>query len=109
MATDPSWKRMPPGDVPVANSPSVKNEPQQSGRGDAIDARIASDEVVRELPDLMVETRPIPDSDKIEVFFVRRTLERAILSGAYRVSRDESGQPFRTSVDPTRYTPKRRY
>ena len=71
--------------------------------------RFAGDRFVRELPNVMVETRQVPGSDKTEVLYVRRVLERKVVSGAYTMAMDETGQPVRVQADLTRFTPKRSY
>ena len=75
----------------------------------AVDAQLASGEFLRELPSVMVETRGVPGSDDMEVVYVRRTLERTLVSEAYTLAADESGQLVRSAVDLGRYTPRRRY
>lgn len=56
--------------------------------------------VLDELPMVLVESRPatatggVADpAGRIEVVFVRRTLERAVVNDLYRVGRDEHGEP----------------
>lgn len=56
--------------------------------------------VLDELPMVLVESRPataqggIADpAGRVEVVFVRRTLERAVVNDLYRVGRDEHGEP----------------
>ncbi len=65
--------------------------------------------VLRELPNVMVETRPIPGSERVEVVYVRRVLERTIVDGLYTMAHDEVGQPIRARADLTRYVPRRNY
>ena len=68
-----------------------------------------SDTVLRELPNLMVETRPIPGTGKTQVIYVRRTLERAIVSDAFTAAHDESGRPIRVQADLARWAPRTNY
>jgi hypothetical protein len=71
--------------------------------------RTAGSEVIQNLPNLMVETRPIPGTEETELIFIRRTLERRQVSGAYTLALNEMGQPVQSAVDLTRYAPRRRY
>ena len=86
MATDPRMKRSPRG-------------VEQDHRAAAVsDVRLASDKTVRELPNVMVESRSIPGTDKIELFYIRQTLERAVVTGAYTLGHNEVGQPFKAKL-----------
>lgn len=69
-------------------------------------ARLASEQVLRELPNVLVETRPLT-GNRVEVIFVRRRVERAVVSDAFVTTRDESGQPFRGRVDLTQFASQR--
>lgn len=66
---------------------------------------MAAGTVVREMPDKYVlDTRPLPgDSGRIEVFYVRQILERAVVDGMYRETRDELGRahPLRIEIRPS--------
>ena len=119
MATDPRMKRAPrggegartPGDTRVVEQDhragANANAPDTS---DAVpDVRLASDETVRELPNVMVESRSIPGTDKIELFYIRQTLERTVVSGAYTLGRDEVGQPFKAKLARFPRTETRKY
>lgn len=96
MATDPRMKRAPDG-------------VEQDHRAAVLDTRLASDETVRELPNVMVESRSIPGTDKIELFYIRQTLERAVVTGAYTLGRDEVGQPFKARLARFPRTGTRKY
>ena len=101
IATDPRMKRG-PEDAP-------REQAVRSTEPDASQPVRLAGEVVRELPNVMVESRAIPGSDQVEVVYLRRVLERAVVSDAYTVARDETGQPFKTRADLTRFAPKRSY
>lgn len=107
MATDPSWKR---GGVaenaagsgrPIAATPV---DPKPS----AVEVA-AGAELLQELPNLLVETRPIPNSDRMEVVFVRRSVQRTVVSDLYSLGRDENGTPFEARVDLARFGSKQNY
>lgn len=49
--------------------------------------------IVRELPQIMVETRAVGDGGGVEVLYVRQFLERAVVDQMYEVSFDELGNP----------------
>lgn len=68
-----------------------------------------ADHIVGELPRLMVQARPIAGREEVEVIYVRRTLQRVLVKGAYHVKVDESGQPFTVPADLTAYMPPRTY
>lgn len=62
--------------------------------------------VLDELPMVLVESRPatatggVADpAGRVEVVFVRRTLERAVVNDLYRVGRDEHGEPTPVPVN----------
>jgi hypothetical protein len=101
MATNPRLKRAPESAPP---EPMVRSDASDTPHP----ARSAS-EVVQELPNVMMESRPIPGSDEIEIVYLRRAIERAIVSDAYTVGRDETGHPFRVRADLTQFVPKRSY
>ena len=62
-----------------------------------------------ELPYLLVEARRIAGSGKVEVFYVRRSLERTVVSEAYRIAFDDGGQPVAVPTDLNAYIPGRIY
>jgi len=68
-----------------------------------------ADNVVGELPRLMVQARPIAGREEVEVIYVRRTVERVLVKKAYRLKVDESGQPFTVPADLTAYMAPRSY
>ena len=99
MATDPRMKRTEPERVVTHDAPKAN-------------ARIVAQpagEFLRDLPNVMVETRRIPGSEKTEVVYVRRILERTVVSGAYEMSTDENGQPVQVQADLTRFAKRTRY
>jgi hypothetical protein len=57
--------------------------------------------VVDEMPDKYVlDTRPLPgDSGRIEVFYVRQILERAVVDGMYRQTQDELGRTLPLKIE----------
>ena len=69
---------------------------------------LAGHRVLRKLPDVMVETRPIPNSDKYEVYFLRRSLEKAVVSGGYANVSVGGGQAVATPVELSNYVRRRR-
>lgn len=97
MATDPRMKHT----EQVATGDAAKQEEPIVAKSAAV--------FLRELPNVMVETRPIPGSEKTEVLYVRRTLERTVVSGAYQMATDESGQPVQVQADLTQFAQRRRY
>ena len=101
MATDPRMKQ--------GYEDAPRENIAKSAEPDAPKKAELANHVVRELPNVIVETRPIPGSDQVEVVYLRRVIERAIVSDAYTVARDEMGQPFRVPADLTRFAPKRSY
>ena len=52
-----------------------------------------SDDVLAELPVLVVSTQPVGDAGRTEVVFVRRTLERTFVDDVLTVAHDEHGLP----------------
>lgn len=101
MATDPRLQQAPEGVLlePTARTESV----------DVPHSAQPASEVVRELPNVMMETRPIPGSDRVEIVYLRRVIERAVVSDAYTVGRDETGRPLRVRADLTQFAPRRSY
>lgn len=57
-----------------------------------IRAGIAEGRIVEELPLLTVELRPAEDGEGMDVFYVRRVLERAHVKGMYKMGMDEQGR-----------------
>lgn len=53
----------------------------------------ASEDVLGELPVLLVSTTPLGDDGRTEVVYVRRTLERTIVDDVLEVAHDEYGLP----------------
>ncbi len=50
--------------------------------------------VIGELPNVLVESRPAPGGQGVEVLYLRQILERALINDVYELNgRDETGQP----------------
>ena len=106
-----------PGDSPAAGSGVLADllNPAEAGQGaEATGAMFAAaeavaDQVMGELPRLMVQVRPIAGREEIEVLYVRRTLKRVLVKKAYQLKVDESGHAFTVPADLTRYMPPRSY
>ena len=97
-------------DSPAAGPGLVDVDAFAAGRGaDATDTVLAADNVVGELPRLMVQARPIDGREEVEVIYIRRTVERVLVKKAYHLRMDESGQPFTVPADLTAYMPPRSY
>jgi len=86
----------PPGDLVQLDAPMPNQVPNP-------------EDVVGELPTLMVQARPIAGREEVEVIYIRRTVERALVKNAYQLKVDESGQPFTVPADLTAYMPPRTY
>ena len=105
------------GDSPAAGSGVLADllDPAEAGQGaEATGAMFTADDAVAdqvmgELPRLMVQVRPIAGREEIEVLYVRRTLERVLVKKAYQLKVDESGHAFTVPADLTRYMPPRSY
>ncbi len=105
------------GDSPAAGTDALADllKPTEAGQGaEATAAMFAADEAVAdqvmgELPRLMVQVRPIAGREEIEVLYVRRTLERVLVKKAYQLKVDESGHAFTVPADLTSYMPPRSY
>ena len=110
------------GDSPAAGSGALADllDPAEAGPGaeatgamfaadDAVADDVLADSVMGELPRLMVQMRPIAGREEIEVFYVRRTLERVLVKKAYQLKVDESGHAFTVPADLTSYMPPRSY
>ena len=64
---------------------------------------VAAGIVLRELPGVVVEQKPVTgEGGGFEVVFIRRTLERRVVREAFRVGRDEVGRPVAV---PTSWVP----
>jgi len=59
--------------------------------------------VLDELPLVMIETRPIGDSGRFEVLYVRQLLERAPVDSTWRLDRDDTGRRAPVPVDLASY------
>ena len=59
--------------------------------------------MLRELSRVVVRARPTEDGRGVEVVYVRRVLERAVVNELYQISEDEHGMPVATQVDPARF------
>lgn len=55
-------------------------------------------QVLDELPRLVMDTRPLIEGGPYEVFYMRRTLERAVVSELLEVGEDEYGEPVAIPV-----------
>ncbi len=105
------------GDSPAAGTDALADllKPAEAGQGaEATGAMFAADDAVAdqvmgELPRLMVQVRPIAGREEIEVLYVRRTLERVLVKKAYQLKVDESGHAFTVPADLTSYMPPRSY
>ncbi|MFQ5654126.1 MAG: hypothetical protein ACE5GW_05275 [Planctomycetota bacterium] len=59
--------------------------------------------ILGELPAVIVETRPAGDGDALQVFYLRRLIERATVDEIYELGADEAGIPTRIPVPLTRF------
>lgn len=62
-----------------------------------MDSGKAQGRVLGELPMVMIETTPVSavgeDGQRVEVVYIRRVLERAVVNGVYTLGQDEHGDP----------------
>ena len=84
----------------IAGIPGInlnEAEPEQAFER-YLDAGQRSGRVVAEMPEqVVVETTPLPDGT-IEVLYLRQVIERRVMDQAYRMTRDESGNPVPVPV-----------
>lgn len=59
--------------------------------------------VLRELSRVVVRARPTDDGRAVEVVYVRRVLERAVVNELYEITKDEHGMPVPSPIDPARF------
>ncbi len=85
---------------PVA--PGHNDMPAELSADDALiqyfDAGMREGRLVGELPRLVVETRPLPDQEAVEIVYLRRLLERRTVDEFYDIDHTETGMPVATPV-----------
>lgn len=62
------------------------------------DLGVREGRLVGELPRLVVESRPLPDQEAVEIIYMRRLIERRTVDKFYEVDRTEAGIPVATPV-----------
>lgn len=72
-------------------------------------APAASAEVLGELSRVVMQARPTEDGSGLEVLYVRRVLERAVVRELYQFSEDEHGTPVPTQVSLAHFDTPSRY
>jgi hypothetical protein len=90
---------------PAALARDIDDSPELSAE-DALDRYLAllhgEGRLVAELPSLMVESHPRADGE-LDVYFVRRFLERETVASVYELGTDEHGQVTPVRVSPASY------
>ena len=88
------------GQIPLPNGGAVSGpsiQPASLTADDAlaqyIEVSTAEKRFLRELPQVLVETRPAADGQGTEVTYLRQFLERAVVNDLYEVTADENGRP----------------
>ncbi len=94
-----------------SNSAGGGGQPQQAG---LLPASFTPDEarevyltegrqqglVVEELPKVLIDSRPIADSDRVEVIFLRQIVERQIVQNVYGFASDDTGVTTLVPISP---------
>jgi hypothetical protein len=95
--------RIPGAAVPGTNAAGLFTSGPDDLFTQYLDKGKAQGSVLGELPKVMIETIPVADAKpgeaNVEVVYVRRVLERAMVNNVYRVSRDEHGNPVPLQVN----------
>jgi hypothetical protein len=60
-------------------------------------------QVVGELPPVLVSSEPSRDGSQVEVVYLRRILERQLMTDLVAIRRDELGQPFGEPAQPAMF------
>ena len=59
---------------------------------------------VVEFPKVLLETRPLPDGG-VELLYIRRSVQREVVKGAWAISEDDLGRLQPVPVDLAAYSP----
>lgn len=90
------WPSAPARDVPASADEVL---------ADYLDRGERAGRILRSLPELVLEQRPAASGAGVEVFYVRRILERRVLPAVYELLRDERGEPVAVPVAMERLKP----
>ncbi len=69
----------------------------------------ADAEVLGELSRVVMQAQPTDDGSALEVLYIRRVLERAVVDALYQISEDEHGLPVPTPVSLAQFDTPSRY
>ena len=97
-----------PSSADVSSSPEA---PETGGTSQGSTANRSSSEAefVQDLPSQVVATRAAEDGQSVEILYVRRVLERAVVDEVFGMGLDGAGRPKPVNVSPLRLAGIRRF
>lgn len=90
---------VPPGPA-ITSAPGAPVAAAGLDAGTAITPSAPGAELLGELPAELLSTRPLADGSGVELFTLRRVLQREVVAGVYALGADELGNPRPVAVSP---------